>query len=58
MGKLVPLEVHQGGQISLIRAEDNREEYLVIVGDMLVVVVALGVLEDMEDSRETLVGEV
>ena len=52
MGKLVPLEVHQGAQICLIGAKDHGEEHLVVVGVVVVVVVAPGVLEDTEDSRE------
>ena len=58
------LEVCLGAQTSLvgteglIGAEDNGEEHLVIIGAVVVVVVALGGLEDVEDFGETLEGEV
>ena len=52
------LEVRQGAQISPINAEDNVEEHLDVVRDMVVVMMTSGVLEDVEDSDETLVGGV
>ena len=58
MGRLAPLEISQGFHISLIRAEDNGEEHLVMVRDVVVVLMDSVVLEDVEDSREMLEGEV
>ena len=58
MGKQILLEVRQGAQVSQIGAKDNEEEHLVIVRDVAVIVVALGVLEDVEDFGEILKGEV
>ena len=56
MEQVVLLEVCQGAQISQIRAEDNGEECLVVAGDVVSVVMAVGTLEDMVDLNETRVG--
>ena len=49
-------EISQGDQLSQIGAEDNGQEVLVVAGDLVVVGVEAGTLEDVMHFRETLVG--